>query len=188
MAARLPIVIAGCLALAACAEAPLPPPQATLDNIQAVRAADLAPLRVAAFTPGPGKPTDMDRSVAVRAGVQPAPGGSFAKYLGDTVAAELKAAGKLDDASTLIVSGVVTETHVDSGMPTAHAALGAKFTLVRDGKAVFEKTLRVESSWDSNFIGAVAIPDAFNHYSGLFPQLAAALFADPDFKAAAHPH
>jgi hypothetical protein len=176
-----------CLGLAACAEAPLPPPQATLDNIQAIRAANLEPLRVGAFAAAPGKPTEMDKSVAVRAGVQPAPGGSFAKYLGDTLAAELKGAGKLDDSSTLVVSGVVTETHVDSGMSTAHAALGAHFTLVRGGATVFEKTLRVESSWDGDFIGAVAIPDAFNHYSGLFPKLADALFADPDFQAAAHP-
>jgi hypothetical protein len=174
-----------CLALAACAEAPLPPPQATLDNIQAVRAANLAPMRVGAFTAAPGKPTEMDRSVAVRAGIQPAPGGSFARHLGDTLATDLKAAGKLDEASTLVISGLVTETHVDSNMPTAHAALAGRFTLVRDGKTVFDKTLRVDTAWDSNFVGAVAIPDAFNHYNGLFAQLAAALFADPDFRAAA---
>jgi hypothetical protein len=174
-ARRAMIPILGCLALAACAEAPLPPPQASLDTIQTVRAGNLAPMRVGEFVPAPGKPTEMDRAVAVRAGTQPAPDGSFAKYLGDTLAAELKAAGKLDDSSTLAVSGVVTETHVDSAMPTAHAALGAHFTLLRDGKTVFDKTLRVESSWD------------FNHYSGLFSKLAAVLFSDPDFQAVAHP-
>ncbi len=186
-ALRALIAVAGCLTLAACAEAPLPPPEATLDNIQAVRAGNLPPLRVGAFTAAPGKPTEMDKSVAVRAGVQPAPGGSFAKYLGDTLAADLKGAGKLDDSSTLVISGLVTETHLDSAMQSPHAALAAKFTLIRGGVTVFEKVLRVESSWDGDFMGAVAIPDAFNHYTGLFPKLAAALFADPDFQAAAHP-
>ncbi|MFI4934499.1 MAG: hypothetical protein ACHP7N_07770 [Caulobacterales bacterium] len=175
------------LALAACAEPALAPPEASLDNIQAIRAANLAPMSVGDFAPAAGRPTEMDKSIAVRAGTQAAPEGSYAKYLGDTLSAELKGAGKLDPSSTLIVSGVVTETHVDSAMPTATAALGAKFTLVQGGKVVFEKTLRVDASWSSDFMGAVAIPDAFNHYSGLFPKLANALFADPDFQAAAKP-
>ncbi|MGA0601726.1 hypothetical protein ACO2Q3_13555 [Caulobacter sp. KR2-114] len=178
------LAAAACLVVAACAEAPLPPPQASLDAIQSVRAANLAPMRVGDFTAAPGKPADMDRSVSVRAGVQPAPGGSFAKYLGDSIAAQLKGGGRLDEHARLVVSGVVTDTHVDSAMPTAHASLAAHFTLVRDGKPVFDKTLKVEDSWSSDFVGAVAIPDAFNHYNGLFGKLTEALLADPDFRAA----
>jgi hypothetical protein len=174
------------LILSACAMEPLPPPEATLDNIQAVRAANVAPLKVGAFTPGPGRPTEMDAQITVRGGVQPAPDGSFAKYLGEVLAADLKSAGKLDPNSTLVVSGLVTDTHVDSGMPAgaARAALAAKFTLMKDGKTAFEKTLSVESVWDSNFVGAVAIPDAINHYMGLFQTLATKLFTDPEFVAA----
>jgi hypothetical protein len=33
-------------------------------------------------------------------------------------------------------------------------------------------------------VGAVAIPDAFNHYLGLFRQLANKLYTDPEFQAA----
>jgi len=183
----IPAAIGACLLLTACAEAPLPPPQANLDTIQTIRAANLAAMRVGEFTAAPGKPTEMDKSVAVRAGVQPAPNGSFARYLGDTLATELKAAGRLDESSSLVVTGVVTDTHVDSAMPTAHAWLAARFSLVRGGKTVFDKTLKVDASWDSNFVGAVAIPDAFNHYNGLFDKLAAALLSDPDFQAAARP-
>jgi hypothetical protein len=176
------------ISLGGCAMQSLPPPVATLDNIQALRAADVAPMKVGGFTPGPGAPTEMDQSITVRAGVQPAPEGSFAKYLGDTIAVELTNAGKLDPNSNLIVSGVVTDTHVDSGLPagTAHAALAAKFTLVRSGRVVFDKTLDVASSWDSEFVGAVAIPDAINHYTDLFQKLAHKLFADPEFVSAAH--
>lgn len=173
------------LSLSACAMQALPPPQATLDNIQALRAAGAGAMAVGDFTPAPGRPVEMDRSIAVRAGVQAAPDGSFAKYLGETLAAQLKAAGKLDPGSSLSVSGVVTDTHVDSAVPNARAALAARFTLTRSGKVVFEKTLAVESRWDSELIGAVAIPDAFNHYVGLFPQLATKLFTDPEFIAAA---
>ena len=177
------------LSLGACTMTALPGPTASLDNIQALRSAGVAPMTVGSFTPGPGAPTEMDQSITVRAGIQPAPEGSFAKYLGDTIAVELKGAGKFDPGSTLIVSGVVTNTHLDSGMPVgaAHAALSAKFTLMRGGKVVFDKVLSVDSTWDSNFIGAVAIPDAINHYTDLFQKLAGKLFADPDFNAAARP-
>jgi hypothetical protein len=174
------------LGLAACTMTPLPGPQATLDNIQAVRAADPAPMQIGAFTAAPGSPTQMDAAVTVRAGIQPAPEGSFAKYLGDTIGADLKAAGKLDPNAILVISGVVTDTHLDSGMPagTAHAGLAAKFTLLKAGKPVFDKILSVDTVWDSNFIGAVAIPDAVDHYIGLFQALATKLFTDPDFVAA----
>jgi hypothetical protein len=171
--------------LSACAMSQMAPPQASLEGIQAVRAANLAPMNVGAFTPAPGAPTEMDKSISVRAGYQDAPGGSFARYLGDTLAAQLKSAGRFDPSATLVVSGLVTETHLDSLSSTSHGALGAKFTLVRDGKIAFEKTLRVEDSWDSNFLADVAIPDAINHYAGLFPKLVALLLADSDFRAAA---
>jgi hypothetical protein len=179
------VIGAVALVLGGCAMTPLPPPTATLDNIQAVRAANLAPLKIGDFSAAPGRPAEMDKSVVVRAGIQAAPGGSYARFLGDTLAAELKGAGKLDPNATLVVSGLVTNTHLDSAMPTAHAALAAKFTLVRNGKVVFEKTLDVQSSWDSDFMGAVAIPDAFNNYSSLFPKLVGALLGDPDFRTAA---
>jgi len=181
----LTAIVSPAFLLGACAMQALPPPVATLDNIQALRAANIAPMKVGAFTPAPGAPTQMDQSITIRAGVQPAPEGSFARYLGDTIAVELTNAGKLDPGSTLVVSGVVTDTHVDSGLSgTAHAALGARFTLTRAGKVVFDKPLSVEANWESEFVGAVAIPDAVNHYTDLFQKLTGKLFADPDFGAA----
>ena len=171
-------------ALAGCAMPALAPPQASISNIQAIRSANLAPLNVGSFTPAPGKPAEMDKTVSVRAGYVNAPGGSFAKYLGDTLAEELKASGRLDPNATLVVSGVVTETHLESE-PTPGAALGAKFTLMRAGQVAFEKTLRVEAKWDWDYFGDVAIPEAINNYAGLFWKLITALLADPDFQSAA---
>ena len=126
----------------------------------------------------------MDHTLVIRAGAQPAPGGSYARYLGDTLTAELKGAGRFDPGADRIVTGVVTHTHLDSSVPKARAALAAKFTLVRTGRVVFEKTLAADAVWNSEVIGAVAIPDAFNHYMGLFPRLVGELMADPDFRAA----
>jgi hypothetical protein len=71
----------------------------------------------------------------------------------------------------------------ETGHPSAR--LAASFTLSRDGHPVFTKTLSVESTWDFQFFADIAIPDAFNHYAGLFPALVGKLLADPDFRAAA---
>jgi hypothetical protein len=165
--------------------APVPPPQATLANIQTLRAGAFAPLRVGEFTPGPGAPTTMDRKITVRAGTQAAPNGSYARFLGDTFAAELAGAGKLDPNSALVLSGVLIQTHVDSAMPEASASLAAHLTLKRGDAVAFEKDLDVQATWPSSFMGAVAIPDAFNQYNALFPKLVTRLLADPDFQAAA---
>ena len=174
--------------LAACSVGALPPPQASLSNIQAARRGDLPRLAVGAFTPGPGAPTSMDRRIVIRAGSQAAPKSSqrsFARYLGDTLATELDNAGKLDPASPLVVSGVITRAHVDSGVPTGRADLTVRFTLKRAGTVVFEKDVAAHSEWSGTLIGAVAIPDAFNHYLALFPEVVGRLIADPTFRAAA---
>ena len=46
------------------------------------------------------------------------------------------------------------------------------------------RPLTASATWKSGFMGAVAIPDAFNHPSALFPQLVTTLLSDPEFKAA----
>jgi hypothetical protein len=183
----LALVALSAVSLAACGTPPLPPPSASLDNIQAVRRGQFAPMAVGAFVPGPGAPTSMDRRIAIRAESQAAPkssGGSYARFLGDTLAAELAGAGKLDAKAPLEVSGVITDAHVDSAMPMAEARMTARITLKRDGRAVFEKDFTSRAEWKSSLMGAVAIPDAFNHYLGLFPDLVKQLFADRDFQAA----
>ncbi|HWD28309.1 MAG TPA: hypothetical protein VG387_14155 [Rhizomicrobium sp.] len=162
-------------------------PQASFDGIQAVRAADLPPMTLGSFVPGGSVSASDDRSTTVRAiNTLDAPGGSFAGFLKDTLAADLKGAGRLDANAPLTLSGVLTKREVDSTVGTGTASLAADFTLTKGGKTVFDKTLSVSDSWDSSFLGAVAIPDAVNHFTGLFGKLSLQLLSDPDFKAAAH--
>jgi hypothetical protein len=179
------LIMAASAMVSGCAVEALPPPQATLGSIQAIRAGGFSPMRVGEFVAAPGAPATMDKRITVRAGTQAAPSGSYARLLGETLEAELKGAGKFDPNAPLVVSGIVTQAHVDSAMPVATAALQARFTLKKNGAVAFEKTLDASSTWASNFIGAVAIPDAFNHYNALFAELVSRLLTDADFKAAA---
>lgn len=183
------LVLAAMLAagLAGCVSAPMSAPDPTLDNIQAIRSGALAPMTVGAFVAGPQIRPEADRSLAVRADVLKPPEGSFARYLGATLASELKGAGKYDPASHLVVSGVMTASHVDSALPQGHAVLGATFTLARDGQVVLAKPLSVEDTFDSALLGVEAIPQAENHYLALYAKLVGRLLTDPEFRAAAKP-
>jgi hypothetical protein len=172
------------ISLSGCAMQQIGPPIANINDIQAIRVGAIGPLQVGTFTPAPGRPTEMDKSVSVRAGYQNAPGGSYAAYLGDVLATDLKAAGRFDPASTLVVSGVVTRTHLDSEIGAGHGELEAHFTLTKKGAVTFDKTLSVENTWDSSYFADLAIPAALNNYAGLFQSLANKLFTDPDFIAA----
>lgn len=174
------------LALGACATVPLSEPVANIDSIQKITASGISPIKVGVFAPGPQLAPAKDRSVNSRAATIKPPGGSFAGYLGQTVAAELKAAGKLDAASGLEVSGFLVESELHSASTvTGDAALAARFILKRDGVVVYDKVLRDSDVWKSAFIGAEAIPDAINHYYGLYGGLARMLLQDPEFIAAA---
>jgi len=177
------LAVLGCAAsLAACATGALPPPEASLEGIQSIRSANLPAMGVAAFTASPGMP---GRTITVRAGTMDAPGGkTFADYLQDTLAAQLKGAGRLDPAAGVVIGGVLDQSHVDSAMSGASAWLGATFTVRRDGREIYRKALKVEDHWPGAFVGATAIPEAMNHYTQLYPKLVQALLDDPAFRTA----
>lgn len=177
--------IMSCAWLGACATQ-LSAPTATFDNVQRLRQAGVSPLSLGEFTRGPDLSEARDQSVIIRASsVRPPGGGTFSAYLRSVIETELSAAGKFDPGSSRVLSGQLTRSEVSTGGSTAQGALGAQFRLTRDGEVVFDQEIVVEESWPSNFIGAIAIPDATNHYTGLYPQLFEALLADPGFREAA---
>jgi hypothetical protein len=80
---------------------------------------------------------------------------------------------------------VLTKNELSTGIGTGTATLGARFTLTRNGAAVYDKDLVAQQLWDGNFIGAIAIPDAINHYQSLYKNLVEKLLADEEFRKAA---
>ena len=174
-------------AAASCAMAPLPVPQASIDNLQAIRAAGIAPVKLGDFTLGPALSEANDKSIGIRAMIVAAPGGSFTGYLRDTLASELRAGGKLDLNSTIVVSGELTTSRIDSGMSAPNAVLGAIFVVTRDGNEVYRKPLEVNAHWTGDFIGGIAIPEAERQYTALYAKLVGEFLSDSDFKVAAKP-
>ena len=183
---RTLIVVTLLCAVAAGCATQLPAPAPTFDNIEQLRTTGIAPLSLGEFGPGPSLPSGRDRSVSFRAeSLNPPSGGTFSSYLRETISAELTAAGKLDPSAHRVLSGQLVRSEVSTLGSESRGALGARFQLTRDGATVFDKEIVVEDTWPSSYFGAVAIPDAENHYSALYPKLFAALLADAEFRAAA---
>jgi hypothetical protein len=167
-----------------CAQ-PLPHHEPTMLSLGILRGSTLPAMQVGQFALAPGKPASMDRSVTLRSVTMHSPDGdSFAQYLGKTVETDLRAAGKLDLKSPLVIKGLLTDSGAGAGLATGDASLAATFSVLKDDREIFHKDLAVSAQWDSSFIGAVAIPAAMNQYFALYEKLASQLFADKDFVAA----
>lgn len=182
MARRAVLAGLACAGLGACTS-PADELPASLETLRALRERAVPPLAVGAFTPAS---KEVGRSITIRLSVMHAPKGSnYAEFLGQTFATELKAAGTLDPASPLVVEGMLTESRASEDFAKGGASLGATITLRRAGAVVLQKPYRVETKWKSDFIGAIAIPDAFMQYNSLYALLVRQVLTDPEFLAAA---
>jgi hypothetical protein len=139
---------------------------------------------VGSFVLAPGKKPEMDRTLSLRAATLAASSGSFAQQLKDELVVELKAAGLYDEKSPLVIAGELTDSTVDTAIGTGTGRLAARITVSRAGTRVFDKEIVAVASWESSFVGAVAIPAAINNYGALYKSLVTKLIDDADFRRA----
>lgn len=111
-------------------------------------------------------------------------GSDYAAYLADALRQELTLAGKLDAKSTIEVSGQLLRNDIAAGgFMTNSAEIEARFIVKNSSVPRFDKVKRAEMSWESSFIGAVAIPKAQQQYPLIVQKLLASLWSDADFQA-----
>lgn len=184
LALRLvPVVLLA--AVTGCASVKLESTGASPATLEKLRSARLAPAQVGTFVLAPGKDPAMDTSLGGLRGSTLTPAqGTWSKHLQDTLVTELTAAGLYDPASRSVIDGQLTDSRVDAAIGTGTGRLAARFVVTRDGRVVFDKELAAEASWESSFMGAVAIPLAMNQYGALYKTLVGKLADDPDFRRA----
>jgi len=171
--------------LTGCASVKMPAAAPSAANAEKLRATKLLPAQLGTFKLAAGKPADMDTTLGGLRGSSVSPAnGSFAVQLRDEIAAELTAAGLLDAKSRIVIEGQLTDSMVDAGMSTGKGRLAAKIQIKRDGQALFDKEVVAEATWESSFVGAIALPAAINQYGALYKTLVGKLFDDADFKRA----
>ena len=172
--------------LTGCAQMRLGEPVPSIDNIQKAKNSGVAPVAVGAFSLAPGKPAGMDQSVTARTNAIFSPyDSSFAKYLKENLATDLRAAGLLDPASGVVIEGQLTDSQLDAPVGQATGSVAARFMVKRGGTRVYDRELRASSSWESPFVGAYAVPAAVNEYALLYRKLVTLLLDDPAFVSAA---
>lgn len=172
------VTLAGCTGTAA-------PPTASPRAVRAASMPQVPPLAIGAFRLGPGLPPASDRAVGLRAfRLLPPNKTSFAAYLGETLGEQLRLAGKLDPDARFTISADLIENSANPKIGQATGALAAIFRVTENGAVKLEKTLRVDESWNSSFIGAVAIDAAEREYIALYSRLIETLLEDPDFRRA----
>ncbi|WP_148716260.1 hypothetical protein [Chitinolyticbacter meiyuanensis] len=180
------LAVSSLLLTTGCAQLVMGPPQSSLDNTMRLRAAKVSPANVGEFKPAEGLPAGKDQSFSLRgANSLKAPtDGSFTQYLRASLIEELKAANSFDPASQATITGTLLDTDLDPAIGTGSAMLSARVIVTKDGEQRFAKDFTAQSSWDSSFIGAVAIPLAANNYEGLFRKFIGLLLEDEAFLAA----
>ncbi|NHZ93614.1 hypothetical protein F2P45_32140 [Massilia sp. CCM 8733] len=180
------LVAAGVLAvqLVGCAPMTMSAPAPSMDNTVKLRNPAFDKVAVGSFSLDASKNASLDKSHSIRASGVVAPGGSFAQYLGETLKVELLSAGLLDANAATVITGTLTQTEVDASIGTGKGVLAARFVVTRAAQVRYERELKVESTWDSSFVGATAIPAAAREYELQYRKLVSNLLDDEKFRQA----
>lgn len=161
----------------------LPPPALNADAIMALRAFPMAPAAVEDFSAN-GEAAANDRGISVRLGTFRPPGnGGWAEYLETTLRQQLEGSGRFQANSEVRIGGVITENRSREGK----SSLAVRFTVSRARRTVYDRVQRVESDWNSSFVGFLAYERALGNYTSMYPQLVRKLFDNPEFRAAVAP-
>ena len=146
------------LALAGCVHAQIDDTAPSIETLKSLRAAKVPPIALGPFVDAGGQ-APIARAVIIRGStLSPPKGASFAEFLGMSFEKELRAAGRFDASAPVAIAGRLIESREGPG---------------------FSKDYRVETRWKGDFIGAIAIPEAFRQYNALYPLLVRQVFADP---------
>lgn len=178
----------GAVLLVGCANVKLAEPTAAVENVQKAKASGIAPVAVGSFKLAPGKDQSLDQVVSIRSNRFYSPyDSSFSKYLAQTLSADLRAAGLLAADSRRTIQGELTQSTVDASIGQGKGSLAGRFSVLDEGKKTYDKELKVDATWESSFVGAVAIPAAVNEYMALYHKVIAQLLDDPEFRKAVAP-
>lgn len=168
-------------ALASGCATTLAPHQPSVNTVTMLRSSGIQKLAVGDFKLAPGAKADIDKSVSARATSASPAEGTFSAYLKAALVSDLKASGLYDAGAALAIQGQLVDAQLDTGMSTGRAIIAAHFQVTRSGQTAFDKTLKDEHTWDSSFVGAIAIPRAINEYQAGYANLLGQLYKDPDF-------
>jgi hypothetical protein len=153
-------------------------------NVESMKKSGMRLVALGSFTVQAG--ATGGSSIGLRGNPMTSPvGADYAAYIGEALRQELVLAGKLDPKSDTEIAGTLMKNDIAAaGISTNNGEIEARFVVRRAGALRYDAVKRSESSWESSFIGGIAIPRAQQQYPVIVQQLVTKLLADPQFVAA----
>lgn len=177
---RIAFLGAAILLQAACATIKVPEYAPSYDNVHLL-ASVRQPIGVDLFT----RQADSVGKISLRADTLiSSQGDNLNDYLQHALQSELEKAQLFSNDSPVRLSANIRENTMDADIEQGHGHIAAQFVVRKENKILYSKAIRVDETWDSSFIGAIAIPRAAAAYPALARKLLHQLFSDPDFIAA----
>lgn len=166
------------LTLGACSVAS-PKYSPSYDNVQKLKQVK-KPVEVGAFK---GANTSLG-SITIRASPLSSPyGQDLVHYIQTALESEFSKAGILKKGSSTQLTAIIEENDLDTStdFSVGSGVIKATFSVTNRGKKVYNKTISVKNSWESSFMGAIAIPRAAEAYPKLVEKLLTKLYSDKKF-------
>ena len=177
------LAIVSFLAMAGCTTLVAPPYAPDYAMIDQLKREKLRPVAVGEFTP-----TDPEASVnrlTLRGGPFRPPNGTFADYLASAIRSDLADLGILDPKSDRKIHAQLLRNELDvSGIVTGEGRIAILLTVTKAGARIFEREYQADTSFESSFMGAIAVPKGQSEYPRLVRALLARVYTDPAFLAA----
>lgn len=147
-----PVLATGCAIQA-------PPYQPSIDNVELLKRT-ASPAALGGFTVQAGGPGVT--AIGLRGTPMNSPvGADYAAYLANARSQELQLAGKLDPKSKFVITGLLLKNDIATvGISTNSGEIEAQFTVITNGQERYRGTHRAEMTWESSFIGTVAVAKA----------------------------
>ena len=173
-----------CVLLQGCETVRMRAPAASEHNVAFLRAAGLAPVSVGNFAIDP-KNFGKNGRIDLRGAYLGSPyGGTFGEYLREIIKTEFAAAGLYQANAETVITGVLTEGHLDAGWSTGAGSLKGVFSVTSKGVETYRREIGFVESWESSLAAAVAESTAVSRYEGMFQKMVGELFNDPAFHKA----
>jgi hypothetical protein len=174
------LVLQGCAMVA-------PPYQPSVDNVELLKKGAVRTVALGSFTVQAGAPGGS--AIGLRGASMNSPvGADYAAYLREALRQELVLAGKLDANADIEIAGTLMKNDIAAaGVSTNSGEIEARFVVRRGGTTRYDAVKRAEASWESSFVGAIAVPKAQRQYPVLVAQLLNKLLSDAQFIAALRP-
>lgn len=171
----LAMSLTGCMALQA------PPYEPAIANYDALEKGNYKKISIGDFTLAKKELNE----IGLRACTLKSPlNDSFSDYVRSAFEEEFYKAGMLSESANCLISGIMVENEIDTGLPTAKGTMAATITIQEKGQTIFDKTLRVTHTWPSHFLGDIAITRGQQNYPTIVRKFINALVVDPDFQKA----